>query len=198
MLFPCLCFKHLATASPADPALSPRLDLLGGGGQLLLEKLSLVVWMSLAEQPPAFHLWGGPQSLSLAPQGAHGGCWAAVTAQPLARLFKLSVAQVRAPGCPSTPKNTPRPRFVVMPAQVRVQCPLVGTHQVAFAAAPRAGALTSPQKLPRGAQPQICPGFPFKIASSPPVPARRQQEERCTDEKCGAPKFIFQRWQQSQ
>lgn len=48
-----------------------------------------------------------------------GGCWAAVTTQPLARLFKLSLSQVRAPGCPSTPKNTPRPRLGVIPAQVR-------------------------------------------------------------------------------
>lgn len=115
MLFPCLCFKHLVAASPADPALLPRLDLLGGGGRHLLEKLSLVAWISLAEQPPAF-----PSHPEVPTVGAvAGGCWAAVAAQPLARLFKLSLSQVRAPGCPSTAKNTARPRFGVIPAQVR-------------------------------------------------------------------------------
>lgn len=145
---------------------------------------------------PSVSLVGSSREPFLSPQCAHSGCWAAVSTQPLAGLLKPSLAQVRAPGCPSTPKNTPRPRFVVIPAQVRAQCPLVAL--VVFAAAPRAGALTSPQRLRRGAQPQICPGFPFKIASSPPVPARRQQEGKCTDEKCRGPKFIFQRWQQSQ
>lgn len=36
------------------------------GGWHLLEKLSLVAWMSLAEKPPAFRFWGAPESLSLA------------------------------------------------------------------------------------------------------------------------------------
>lgn len=124
-----------------------------------------------------------------------GGYWAAVTAQPLARLFKLSLSQVRAPGCPSAPKNTARPRFGVIPAQVRA----AGGHPPGrVCRSPRGRSFDFTSEAAQRSSATDFSGFPFKIASSPPVPARRQQEGRCTDEKCRGPKFIFQRWQQSQ